>query len=95
MSNNDGGTAFPSPTFLGRLDDGRPIYEDGPRGMTLRDWFAGLAIQAIIQREGTGTDVVVEEIVGPDSLRDTRMFAPKDAARAYIIADAMLAARQC
>ena len=43
MSKKDGGAAFP---LQGSATHGR----NG--GMSLRDWFAGMAMQALIQREG-------------------------------------------
>jgi hypothetical protein len=66
---NDGGPAFP-----------RPMVAAAP-GMTLRDWFAGQAMQGLIASPrgpvngGTVTDSWVAE-------------------NAYIVADAMLAARE-
>lgn len=43
----DGGPAFPQQPFkYGR--DGHPVYymeSEIPRGMSLRDWFAGMAMQ--------------------------------------------------
>lgn len=48
---DDGGSAFPLPSARG--PDGCPQYDDRP-GMTLRDWFAGMAIQGLIASEGDG-----------------------------------------
>lgn len=54
-NHNDGGAAFPRPasefTKNGTCSDGNdPI--DAQRGMTLRDYFAGQAVVALIQLEG-------------------------------------------
>lgn len=44
MTKKDGGPAFPMyRSGIGNYDP----------GMTLRDWFAGMAMQALIQRRGT------------------------------------------
>lgn len=62
--------------------DGRIIGPDAygfDRGLTLRDHFAGLAMQAIVANEGVGD-------LG-------YLGKGKDAARAYELADAMLEAR--
>lgn len=55
MSTNDGGPAFPqSPLTVQRKDSGHiDISQAGEgaeqsTGMTLRDWFAGMAMQALI-----------------------------------------------
>lgn len=56
---NDGGSAFPSKKVIGYGHDGRsglgsvPIMGDAS-GMSLRDWFAGMALQAMITHEGVG-----------------------------------------
>lgn len=49
MSTNDGGQAFPLSGYtidLGIDDDGEPIIGHGKPmpGMSLRDWFAGMAL---------------------------------------------------
>ncbi len=69
----DNPLAFPSQT-LGQ--DGLPSHE-AAMGMTLRDWFAGQALDGLV----AGTDMNVED------------HAAHFAAAAYIIADAMLAER--
>ena len=43
---NDGGAAFPNPHTIADAND--PFFKPGERGMTLRDWFAGMALQALI-----------------------------------------------
>lgn len=78
---NDGGPAFPGP---------------GPwqsQGMSLRDYFAGLAMQAILAKEGCTSNAAMQVLAGTDANRDARMFAEEDARRAYLYADAMLQAR--
>ena len=75
MTINDGGPAFPS---VGE-GFGNPSYS--APGMTLRDWFAGQALQGLIASRcgpangGSVTDSWVAE-------------------NAYIVADAMLVARE-
>lgn len=54
-----------------------------PEDPSLRDYFAGLALQALIYAEETS---VAEETL--------RLSAPSYARRAYILADAMLHARE-
>ena len=74
MTTNTGGPAFPAPA--GRLT---PITD---QGMTLRDYFAGKAMQALI----TGPDVMDDHYE-----EETNEHVAK---RSYFIADAMLKARQ-
>ena len=79
MSNNTGGPAFPAPA--GRLT---PITD---QGMTLRDYFAAKAMQALI---GTVfTDQGLIPTVHADVDDDEHLSL-----RAYDVADAMLKARQ-
>jgi len=77
----DGGAAFPVPMFT-RQADGQPMcasdFFEGGNGMSLRDWFAGMALQGIISSIYFTPQVTFEECVG----------------RAYGTADAMLAARE-
>lgn len=73
----DGGRAFPGPSFS------RNGYPDGhSMGMTLRDWFAGQAMQGLwvaYNRDWSNpNDYQINAI----------------AANAYMVADAMLAARE-
>lgn len=85
----DGGLAFPGKRWQqvgtvadhGFSDDDTPTYDhvDHP-GMSLRDWFAGQAIPAIIERCGADHRLPHEHI--------TDYFARK----AYEVADAMLLA---
>lgn len=64
MSKREGGFAFPLGSGGGWRNE----------GMTLRDWFAGLAMQAIIQND--------------------RSIYESASARAYSVADAMIAERE-
>lgn len=77
---NDGGPAFPEsasgPYIDGEIVPGRP-------GMTLRDWFAGLAMQAIISKNPA-------KLV-PSGINEGDRQA---ASGAYCYADAMLQARE-
>ena len=81
---DDGGPAFPVPVLADK--DGTFIsthqwagyMESGGGGMTLRDWFAGQALAGLCSRNLGHTHV--------DNCHGT-------AARAYVIADAMLEAR--
>lgn len=82
MSNiHESGPAYPIVT-------GNEVYG---LGMSLRDWFAGQALVAIIK---------AEEAVDVDSIKERARIRQRnhrakfrDAKRAYAIADAMLAAR--
>jgi hypothetical protein len=73
----DGGAAFPQPCTSNGYQANSP-FEVAGGGMTLRDYFAAKAIQAIII--GNGAD---ECAMGIGAARD-----------AYIVADAMLSARE-
>jgi hypothetical protein len=64
----DGGPAFPAQHF---------DLADGEHGMTLRDWFAGMALQGMLAND-------IES--GPEQV-------PIIVASAYVLADAMLAER--
>ena len=69
MSTNTGGPAFPVPAELCQ-----DLTIEEQRGMTLRDYFAAKAMQALLTRR---------PLSGGEVARD-----------AYIIADAMLKARE-
>ena len=75
MTTNTGGPAFP-----GLHPSKECHYQDA--GMTLRDYFAGKAMQALI----TGPDVMDDHYE-----EETNEYVAK---RSYFIADAMLKARQ-
>lgn len=76
---NDGGPAFPRPAFTGESpEDGEIIESHSQQGMSLRDWFAGMALQGFCAKSGRPLF---------DLLADGR------ARDAYTVADAMLKAR--
>ena len=80
---------------MSKIDNGGPAFSHHNHdGMTLRDYFAAKAMQAIITKEGCTADNVTHVLIGKDPVLDVQMFADQDARRAYIIADAMLAARK-
>lgn len=74
MSTNTGGPAFPSPTD-GMLDN---------EGMTLRDYFAAKAMQAVL------TSPILMAAVGSKGGSATQHIAKQS----YEMADAMLKARE-
>ena len=49
---NDGGPAFP------RSDS---VYNEGDEGMSLRDWFAGMAMMGINANQSMGTALTCED----------------------------------
>ena len=75
MSAPDGGPAFPVPNDVREIDGGSGTIQ---AGMTLRDWFAGQALQSYLA--GRNCD-----------LRETNRGSVAKTCYAY--ADAMLAAR--
>ena len=80
---NDGGPAFP-------LQDWDPAIQSPRRenGMSLREWFAGMALQPTI------TDAAKFNHIFRENGSPTRI-TPDDVAKScYIQADAMLAARK-
>ncbi len=76
MSERDGGPAFPEAIAVGPAGDVYPGFS----GMSLRDWFAGQAVVACIQK------CVPQECDTGENME--QMFARK----AFLVADAMLAA---
>jgi len=46
MSTNDGGPAFPVPMLPGESWDSEKY--GNPNGMSMRDWFAGMALQGLL-----------------------------------------------
>lgn len=88
MKTNDGGPAFPLPAYLDDEDGSgkRSIIMESD-GMTLRDWFAGMALQGLLP----SMDKLGRE------LERTKSDAPLDVfmcALAYRHADAMLVQRE-
>jgi len=85
---NNGGPAFPSePTryILGGSGGAGELKPAGYPGMTLRDWFAGQAMQGLLA-EPQPDD-------GEPELGLGREYATNAAKAAYRLADAMLAER--
>lgn len=83
MSEKDGGNAFPfTPVPQPQNQDGTwcQQWDSGSPGMTLRDYFAAKAMQALIHDS---------EIVADDGAETREMLAVD----AYAIADAMLVER--
>lgn len=82
---NDGGPAFPQPNHIVEHDsqgrvEARNWMQDS--GMTLRDWFAGMALQGLLSANPQCPDAVSEENVDSVIARE-----------AYRSADAMIAER--
>ena len=74
---NDGGSAFPHPGYHGI--DGK--FVDVPhQGMTLRDWFAGMALQGFC--------------ANPNIITESGAFKYANFATLYEFADAMIEERQ-
>lgn len=86
--------AFPSPQFAvpESLSGQAILMLQKSLGMTLRDYFAAKAMQAIVAKEGC-TDGVLQAL-GAGDVGQTESFAEDDARRAYIYADAMMAERE-
>lgn len=80
MSPKDGGPAFPT--------EGR-----GPDGMSLRDWFAGKALEAFIVKVLPTNEEAIRLNIIWDHEAATA-FRKQAAEVAYLYADAMLAERE-
>lgn len=79
MSNlKDGGPAFPIPMNPGETYKSHAVCD----GMTLRDYFAAKAMQALLSRDNTSA-------FGTDHQENNKVCANVS----YILADAMLEAR--
>lgn len=79
---DDGGPAFPE-SASGPYPNGEVVV--GRPGMSLRDWFAGMALQGMV---GPALVDAARQRVKPESV------PPKLAEGAYAISDAMLAERK-
>jgi len=77
----DGGPAFPPIRLL--VDGDRFTRIEGPEGMSLRDWFAGMALQGLLACPQ------VRQVTKP--LKDESTVI---ASEAFDYADAMLAERE-
>lgn len=81
---DDGGPAFPRPPFV---DATRTLdIRLGSEGMSLRDWFAGMALQGDLASESRDFVCIGDKEKG---ISRHQMLA----ASAYSLADAMLAER--
>jgi hypothetical protein len=86
---NDGGPAFPN---RGDNTPTNPIYD----GMSLRDWFAGKAVNGMLSQP-PATFMSKHKSLWEPALEKSEhwtQFAAKVAELGYDIADAMLAARE-
>lgn len=72
---NDGGPAFPRDTKW-NLDGS--VSQSGSKGMSLRDWFAGMALSGILNNSNAFANMGDKDV----------------AENCYRAADAMLAARE-
>ena len=82
MNEKTGGPAFPTTKPL----DG---WGDPNADMTLRDWFAGMALQGYISYMGCGPNKVDQ--IGKDENEQNKTVIARCA---YVYADAMLAERE-
>lgn len=82
---NDGGPAFP--LEKARAVDGSYYFPAEHTGMTLRDYFAAKAMQAIFGGVGA------QQVADRDGRYNETNWAQVVAANAYEMADAMLATR--
>ena len=77
MPKNDGGPAFP---YLPTQD-----RHEKTKGMTLRDWFAGMAMSSVLNA-ALSSCPLDDDVLSPDECDDYALSA-------YSVADAMLKAR--
>lgn len=83
---NDGGPAFPVPEIFTEDGDIVPV---GSSGLSLRDWFAGMALNGMAANESwSGAFATPEDTEYPEN------YLPEVARVAYAAADAMLKARE-
>ena len=92
MSNtNTGGPAFPFPAYT--YPNGEINHGEG--GMTLRDYFAAKAMQGLMSTERANTFVdEIEGLENDDGSGTLFVHTKFLALEAYMIADAMLKARE-
>lgn len=88
---NDGGPAFPRPCGeFSKLGPGGGEYNTSEKGMSLRDWFAGMALQGNLARM---SDENFSETYAKHGGSDDKVCAAL-ARGSYKVADAMLKARE-
>jgi hypothetical protein len=86
MAQNDGGPAFPWNPKKTTIVNGK-VVKLGEPGMSLRDWFAGMALTGILSsRESLESLITAADLMKLDP-------ASGAAAVSFIYADAMLEAR--
>lgn len=81
MRKRDGGSAFPRSGAYANMGTPRAHSQEG---MSLRDWFAGMALQGLTV--GTDLEQAAHRGLWPDHDKATKFC--------YAIADAMLKARE-
>lgn len=86
---NDGGPAFPAHPDMISVDSNGTVAPWGYQGMSLRDYFAAKAMQAIV----TKLPIVDQNSIYGDPVEDKVQHNLDIAQSAYWIADAMLSER--
>lgn len=77
-----GGPAFPALPIQRHLDTGEILYQ--AEGITIRDYFAAKAMQGLLAGNPSTTSQLIEATKGSGSVSEL----------AYVLADAMLKARE-
>ena len=93
MSNksNDGGPAFPIHCI--NLVEGKAISDVFTAGMSLRDWFAGMAMCEAMRQVHDCVQQIPELTEAAISDEGVAVLLGRVSGMAYTLADAMLAAR--
>jgi hypothetical protein len=60
-----------------------------PEGLTLKDWFAGMALQGLLANRGPGAFEV------PSQIENVPLWSMDVAVAAYGLANSMLAQKEC
>ncbi len=89
MSKQNGGSAFPASVAVGPADDKYSSFDIDP-GMSLRDWFAGQALNGLMANPER-YEYLAERISAGTLSQD--QATEKNVKKAYLIADAMIAER--
>lgn len=92
---NDGGPFFPKHLRERKIDPYTPEELAAAAGISLRDWFAGMALQATINTgvEGTVESAAKELGINPSDYKPSVHWPILVARDAYAFADAMIAER--